>query len=404
VRRRPGRRPTRRPGATPAIARVDARTKRLVPRVRLGDVAVIDHEDLDRVSAEGLVGAGASAIVNAARSISGRYPNLGPQLLLAAGIPLIDGVGPLLLQKVREGDLVHVDGDRVYVGDRLVGVGVRQTRESVRRAMAEAHASLADRFESFARNTVDLMQQERDVLFGGEGLPELAHDLTGRPVLVVVRGYRYKEDLAVLRPYIRNARPVLVGVDGGADALLEAGYRPDLIVGDMDSVSDGALRLAGEGPRRWSRRKPTEIVLHAYADGGAPGRERLDSLGVPYTVGRAMGTSEDAAFLLAHQKGADLIVAVGSHGNLPEFLDKGRDGMSSTFLIRLRVGEILMDAKGVSRVYAPRLHARDTVLMVLAAAVAIGVVIAIASPALRLFVIQLFERFRQFVFDLKELL
>ncbi len=382
---------------------MDARTKRLVPRLRYGEVAVIDHEDLDRVSAEGLLSAGVAAVVNAARSISGRYPNLGPQLLVAAGIPLIDGIGPLLLRKVREGDLIHVVGERIYVGDRLVGVGVRQGRESVRRAMEEAQVSLADRFEGFARNTADLMQRERDVLFGGGGLPDLAHDVAGRPVLVVVRGSQYREDLAVLRPYIRNVRPVLIGVDGGADALLEAGYRPELIVGDMDSVSDEALALALKRPRRWSPRKPTEIVLHAYEDGRAPGRDRLDALGVPYTVVRAMGTSEDAAFLLAHQKGADLIVAVGSHGNLREFLDKGREGMSSTFLVRLRVGEILMDAKGVSRVYSPRLRASDTLLMVAAAAVAIGLVVAIASPALRLFVIQLFESFRQFLFDLKEL-
>jgi uncharacterized membrane-anchored protein len=382
---------------------VDTRTKRLVPRLRYGEVAVIDHEDLDRVSAEGLLSAGVAAVVNAARSISGRYPNLGPQLLVAAGIPLIDGIGPLLLRKVREGDLIHVVGERIYVGDRLVGVGVRQDRESVRRAMEEAQVSLADRFEGFARNTADLMQRERDMLFGGAGLPDLAHDLAGRPVLVVVRGYRYKEDLAVLRPYIRNVRPVLIGVDGGADALLEAGYRPELIVGDMDSVSDEALALALKPPRRWSPRKPTEIVLHAYEDGRAPGRDRLDALGVPYTVVRAMGTSEDAAFLLAHQKGADLIVAVGSHGNLREFLDKGREGMSSTFLVRLRVGEILMDAKGVSRVYSPRLRAGDTLLIVLSAAFAIGVVVAIASPALRLFVIQLFGSFRQWLLDFQEL-
>jgi uncharacterized membrane-anchored protein len=270
--------------------------------------------------------------------------------------------------------------------------------------MEEARASLADRFESFARNTVDLMQRERDLLFGGGGLPDLDHDLAGRPVLVVVRGYRHREDLAALRPYIRDARPVLVGVDGGADALLEAGYRPDLIVGDMDSVSDETLALVLERPPRWSRRRPIEVLLHAYEDGRAPGKERLDALGVPYKIVRAVGTSEDMAFLLAHEKGADLIVAVGTHGNLPEFLDKGREGMSSTFLIRLRVGEILLDAKGVSRVYSPRLRAGDTLLMVAAAVVAIGVVIAIASPALRLFVIQLFERFRQIVFDLKGIL
>ncbi len=372
--------------------------------MRPGDVAVIDHEDLDRVSAEGLVEAGAAAVVNASRSISGRYPNLGPLILTDAGIPLIDEVGPLLLRKVQEGDLVRIDGDRVFIGDELVGVGIPQSEESVHLAMDEARAGLADRFESFARNTVDFIQRERDLLFGGSGLPELDHDLGGRPVLVVVRGYRYKEDLAALRPYIRDVRPVLVGVDGGADALIEGGYAPDLIIGDMDSVSDDALRLAlGPGRRRLRRRRPPEIVLHAYRDGFAPGEARLEALGVPYRVIRAAGTSEDVAMLLAHEKGADLIVTVGTHGNLREFLDKGRMGMASTFLVRLRVGEILMDAKGVSRVYTPRVRTRDTLLLV-AAAIIVMVMIIVISPVLSTYVTVLLERFRQWLFHLKELI
>jgi uncharacterized membrane-anchored protein len=196
---------------------------------------------------------------------------------------------------------------------------------------------------------------------------------------------------------------VLVGVDGGADALVESGYRPDLIIGDMDSVSDATLRLATDRRRRrFRRRPPTEIVLHAYPDGRAPGRARLEALDVPYTVVEAAGTSEDVAFLLAHDNGAETIVAVGSHGNLREFLDKGREGMSSTFLVRLRVGEILMDAKGVSRVYAPKVGTWNALLLIAGALAAMAVVITF-SPPLRLYVIQLFEQFRQWLFDLKEL-
>jgi uncharacterized membrane-anchored protein len=376
---------------------VDRRTKDLVLRLRPGDVAVIDHEDLDRVAAEGLVDAGVGGVVNAAPSISGRYPNLGPLILAEAGVPLVDTVGPLLLDKVREGDRLRLDGDRIYVGDRLVAVGLRQTGDAILRAMDAAKGSLGDRFERFARNTLEYMHEERDLLFGGSGLPELDHDLAGRPVLVVVRGYGFREDLAALGAYIRDVHPVLVGVDGGADALLDEGYRPDLIIGDMDSVSDRALLLA------LRKRHPTELIVHAYTDGRAPGLDRLETLGVPSKVVKAVGTSEDLAFLLAHDRRAELIVAVGSHGNLREFLDKGRDGMSSTFLVRLRVGEILMDAKGVSRVYGGRtFRARDAVLLVGSAMFAMLVVVLI-SPPLRLYFDQLFEQIRQALFDLKEL-
>ncbi|HXF56570.1 MAG TPA: putative cytokinetic ring protein SteA [Actinomycetota bacterium] len=369
------------------VARVDRRTKNLLRRIQPGEVAVIDHEDLDRVAAEALVERGVAAVVNAAPSISGRYPTLGPLILLEAGIPLVDSVGPLLLSKVREGDEVWLDGDRVYVGDELVGVGVRQTTESVRSAMAVAQQGLAEQFERFARNTLEYLARERDLLFGGAGLPPLDHDLTGRHVLVVVRGPDYKNDLAALRPYIREVRPVLMGVDGGADALLEEGYRPDLIVGDMDSVSEEALRSGAE------------LVVHAYRDGYAPGEARLRSLGLSYKVLRASGMSEDVAFLLAHEKGADLIVAVGTHGNLREFLDKGRRGMASTFLVRLRVGEILVDAKGVSRMYRSTIRGRDALLLVGAALLAIASVVAI-SPPLRLEVKLLFEAARDLVFQL----
>jgi uncharacterized membrane-anchored protein len=361
---------------------VDRRTKELVARIEPGDVAVIDHEDLDRVAAEALVHAGVAAVVNAAPSISGRYPNLGPKILEEAGIALVDRVGPLVLQKVREGDPVRLEGDRLFTGDRLIAVGIRQDRASILRDMESAREAVDERFEGFARNTLEYMREERDLLFGGAGLPELRHSLAGRHVLVVVRGYGYREDLAALRSYIRDAKPVLMGVDGGADALLEAGYPPNVVIGDMDSISDRALELI-----RRPRRIQTDVVLHAYPDGRAPGRARLEHLGIPHVEVRSAGTSEDVAFLLAHERRAELIVAVGTHGNLREFLDKGRTGMSSTFLVRLRVGEILMDAKGVARLYPRRARPRDVVLLVGAVLAAFGLMLA-ASPALRLYLVQ----------------
>ncbi|HEX9235210.1 MAG TPA: putative cytokinetic ring protein SteA, partial [Actinomycetota bacterium] len=329
---------------------------------------------------------GVAGVVNAARSISGRYPNLGPLVLVEAGIPLVDGVGRLVIAKVRDGDPVRIDGDRVYSGQRLVGVGVRQSHQSVTKDMDQAQHRLADQFEGFAANTLEFMARERDLLFGGAGLPELAHDMVGRHVLVVVRGYNYRQDLNALRSYIREVRPVLIGVDGGTDALIESGYRPDLIVGDMDSVGEDALRSGAE------------IVLHAYPSGHAPGRERLTALGLPFKIVQVSGTSEDVAFLLAHDKGADLIVAVGSHGNLREFLDKGRAGMASTFLVRLRVGEILVDAKGVSRMYRGRVRGREALLLVGSALFAMAVVVAI-SPPLRLLIQLIWQSARQLLFN-----
>lgn len=329
-------------------------------------------------------------MVNASPSITGRYPNLGPLLLVQAGIPLLDGVGRLLMAKVREGDDLRLQGDRVLVDGRLVGVGIRQSEASVLSAMDEARKRLAGHFDAFARNTVEYLQRERDLLFGGEGMPELDHALTHRHVLVVVRGTRYREDLAALRAYVRDVKPVLVGVDGGADALLEQGYRPDLIIGDMDSVSDQALRSGAE------------VVLHAYPGGHAPGRARLDRLDVPFKVIEGAGTSEDMAYLLAHEKGGDLIVAVGSHGNLREFLDKGRSGMASTFLVRLRVGEILVDAKGVSRMYRGSVRGRDVALLVGAAVFSMVAVVAVSQP-LQLFFRQLVEIGRQLLFRIGQL-
>jgi uncharacterized membrane-anchored protein len=344
-------------------ARVDPRTKALTKRLRPGDIAVIDHLDIDRVSAEALVACGPAAVLNAARSTSGRYPNLGPEILLEAGIPLVDDLGPDVMA-ITEGHAVRVLDGAVYDGETLVAEGVLQTAETVAAAMEEARAGLSVQLESFAANTTDYLRRERDLLLDGVGVPDIDTDIDGRQVLIVVRGYHYKEDLVTLRPYIREYRPVLIGVDGGADAILDAGWTPDLIVGDMDSVSDRALRCGAE------------VVVHAYRDGRAPGLARVEQLGVGHVVFPATGTSEDVAMLLADDKGAELIVAVGTHATLVEFLDKGRSGMASTFLTRLRVGSKLVDAKGVSRLYRQRISNTQLVLLVLAGLLALAVALA----------------------------
>lgn len=351
------------PGEVAGAARVDPRTKALTKRLRPGEIAVIDHEDLDRVSAEALVACQPAAVLNAARSTSGRYPNLGPEILVQAGVPLVDDLGPDVMTIVEGHQLRLVDGC-VYDGDTLVAEGVEQTTATVALAMDEARAGLSVQLESFAANTMDYLRRERELLLDGVGVPDITTKIEGRQVLIVVRGYHYKEDLVTLRPYIREYRPVLIGVDGGADAILDAGWRPDMIVGDMDSVSDRALTCGAE------------VVVHAYRDGRAPGLARVEQLDVPHTVFPATGTSEDVAMLLADDKGAELIVAVGTHATLVEFLDKGRSGMASTFLTRLRVGGKLIDAKGVSRLYRHRISNLQLVLLVGAGLLALGVALA----------------------------
>lgn len=355
------------PGILTGTARLDRRTKRLVGRLRPGEIAVIDHVDLDRVAADSLVASGVAAVLNAKPSISGRYPNLGPQVLVDAGITLIDDLGEGVFQQIREGDVVRVDGNTVYVGGEPVGHGTRQDGETVAKSMLDAREGLSVQLEAFAANTMEYLKQERELLLDGVGVPDISTQIAGRHCLIVVRGYDYKLDLDVLRPYIREFKPVLIGVDGGADALVEAGYTPDMIIGDMDSVTDDVLRCGAE------------VIVHAYPDGRAPGLSRVDQLGVPAITFPAAATSEDIAMLLADEKGAALIVAVGTHATLVEFLDKGRGGMASTFLTRLRVGGKLVDAKGVSRLYKQSISGSSLLLLVLSAIAAMAAAVAVST-------------------------
>lgn len=344
-------------------ARVDERTKKIAMRLEPGEIAVIDHADLDRVAAESLVAREPYAVLNAAKSTTGRYPNLGPGVLLDAGIILIDDLGPDIMT-VKEGQHLRIVDNTVMRGDTFIAEGKVQTQESNEEALKEARAGMSTQIEAFAANTMAYLARERDLLLNSVGIPEVRTNFKGRHMLVVVRGYHYKEDLKQLSAYIRDYRPVLVGVDGGADAILEAGFTPDMIIGDMDSVSDKALHCGAE------------IVVHAYRDGTAPGLERIQRQGLEHVVFPATGTSEDAAMLLGDAKGASLIVTLGTHTTLVEFLDKGRSGMASTFFTRLVVGAKLVDAKGVSRLYRPRISSWQ--LFMLSAAGIFALMVALA--------------------------
>ncbi len=362
--------PVREPEAHTAVARVDTRTKRLVKRVQPGEIMVIDHADLDRVAAETIVEAQAGGVINASPSVSGRYPNLGPLLICAAGIPMIDDVGSSVLEVISEGQILTIAGDEVILDGEVIASGTRQSMELLEDRIESARQTMGAELARFAENTLSYLTEERHLLLDEPDIPEIDLDMKGRHVLIVVRGAEYKDDLDTLRRsgYLGEMRPLLVGVDGGADALLEIGHTPDLIIGDMDSVSERALCCGAI------------LVVHGYQDGRAPGSKRLDELGLEHVVYAAAGTSEDIAMLLAYQKGAELIVAVGTHSSMVEFFDKGRAGMASTFLVRMTVGPILVDAKGVSRLYHHTVRKSDLALLVLSAIFTLIVITLIREP------------------------
>jgi uncharacterized membrane-anchored protein len=351
------------------IARLGRRTKHLVKRLRPGDIAIINHRDLDRVSGEDLIACGVQAVVNCQPSSTGRYPNMGPLLLVQAGVHLVDVRDTDLFKALNEGDPVTVRGGEIIRGGKVVATGEVQDPETVQRLTDERRQEIGEALESFARNTVEHMVEERELLAGKLELPRFETDFRDRYVLIVVRGVDHKRDLKALRPYIRDVRPVLVGVDGGANAIVEEGFKPDMIVGDMDSATEDVLKSGAE------------LVVHAYPDGRAPGRDHLVELGLEHKVVPAPGTSQDIAMLIAAEKGARLIVSVGSQFNLIEFLDKNRRGMSSTFLTRLRIGEILVDAKGVSRLYRPRPGLGLLAAIVLTGLVTLAVIVMV-TPGL----------------------
>ncbi len=359
-------------------ARSGRRTKLLVKHLMRGDIALIDHEDIDRVSAEELIAAGVLAVLNCRASSSGTYPNLGPQLLVEAGILLIDLPGDTLFHVLDDGDPIVVVAEGP--ADGIVGEVLRRCQllargevlglERVRAETEERRREIGEALERFAHNTIEHMREERELLAGRLELPRFATDFRDRSTLVVVRGVEHQRDLHALRPFIRDMRPVIVAVDGGAEALLEEGLKPDMIVGDMDSAGERALCCGAE------------LVVHSYQDGRAPGRARLEQMGLAYRLVPAPGTSQDVAMLIAAEKGARLIVSVGSQFNLVEFLDRNRKGMSSTFLTRLRIGEILVDAKGVSRLYRPQ-PGLTPLLVVIAAGLVALIAVVWMTPALR---------------------
>ena len=350
--------------------RVDRRTKNLVRRLERGEIAVIHHADLDRVAADGLLAAGAIAVVNAEPTMTGRYPALGGLTLAQAGVPVLDDIGEEAFATLRDGEEIAIAGDEVMRDDQVVATGYRRDGEHFEQMLESARIAVRGELGSFARNTLEYLEKEPQVLTDELEIPPLRHELSRRHVLVVVRGIDYREDLAALRRsgYMSDMRPVIIGVDGGADALLEAGLVPHIIIGDFDSVSPRALKCGAQ------------LIVHGYPEGGAPGAQRLDDAGLSYDVIAAPGTSEDVALRLAFERRAEQIVEVGSHTSMADFFDKGRRGMASTFLTRMQVSSALVDAKGVSRLYRTQVRKRDMAMLIVSALVTIGVIAAVTEP------------------------
>ena len=353
-------------------AKLDKRTKRLVRRLGPDDIAIIDHRDLDRVSAEELLATNVRVVINVSPSMSGRFPNAGPLELVRGGVRLIDVNGDSdLFEEVRDGESLVVRGSSLFRNGSRLAAGRTLTETDLETELAEQRGRVTEALESFAENTLRYLRDEAKLLSEGVRLPQVQTRFRDRHALVVARGPGMKRDLHIVKPYIRDFKPVLVGVDGGADALIQAGYKPHVIVGDMDSVSDKALQSGAE------------LIVHAYSDGRAPGRERIDRLGLPSSVLPSPGISEDVAILLAHEKGAELIVAVGTHFNLLEFLERNREGMSSTFFTRLKVGDKLVDARGVSSLFRGRAGLGPMFLFVFGGLGALVAAVAVSSDLQR---------------------
>ncbi|HET9254432.1 MAG TPA: putative cytokinetic ring protein SteA [Pseudonocardiaceae bacterium] len=349
------------------LAKVDRCADALARRVGCGDIAVFDQVDLDRRTADALVAAGVTAVVNAAPSISGRFPNLGPEILISAGIVLIDGAGPAAL-RIKEGSRLRLHEGAVYIGDTEVTRGIEQDANSIADLMIEAKSGLSAQLEAFSANTIEFLRHERALIIDRVGVPEINVPLRGRQVLVVAPGHNHIEDLAGLKHFIREYRPVLIGVEAGADALRAAGHRPHLIVGDPHQVGTDTLKSAAE------------VVVPAQPDGFAPGLGRIQDLGIGAVTFPSVSNPEDLALLLAEAHGAELVIAVGFHATLHEFLDRGRSGSNpSTFLTRLRLGNKLIDGHAAAAMYRSRVSVSAVLLMVIAALVAVATAVLVSG-------------------------
>ena len=346
------------------VARLERDNLQLSRKLKTGDIAVIDHIDIDRTHAEMLVDRGVRAVINVSPSTSGRYPNLGPQILAHAGITLVDHVGPGIWSKLKTGDKIRLQEGNVYLEGNVVATGTELDDAKITGLLKSAQGGLSTQLESLAANSAEHLRREQAMILEGAGVPRLRTKIRKRPVVVVSKTYDYASDLHGLRGYIKDYDPILIGAGAGADALLDAGYTPALVVGALDDLSDRALRQGGE-------------VVITSASGKLTAVERLEKTGADAQTFVATGSAEDLALVIADTNDASVIVLVGGHTSLVEFLDRGPTDMSSTFLARLRVGTKLVDAKAVGEFYNHRISAWPILVLLLLGVFAVGTALAV---------------------------
>jgi len=355
------------PGVVGTV-RAGRRAETVAPRLKPGDIAVLDHTDLDRASARALVDAGAVLVLNAQPMISGRFPNLGPELLARADVTMVDGLGVDGVAALGDGRAVRVHEGRVYAGETEVAAGRVVDLATVEAEMAAARAGLVTQLESLTRTSTEFLRREQDLLLHGEGVPRTATRFAGRSAVVVLAGPEHLAELRAIRPYLKEQEPVVVAVGKVADLLRERGQRPDVVVLDADDDVDR--------PSAATLKAARDVVVRS-GPGRPSGAEGLERLGIRPLVFTTTATAEDAALLLADAGDARLVIGVGLHASLEEFLDRQRGGLASTYLTRLRLGSRLVDAAAVPRLYSGRVRPHHLLLLMLAGFVALAAAVSV---------------------------
>lgn len=326
---------------------------------------MVDIMDIDQRSAESLAHCNPRAVVNAQASISGRYPTGGPLVLADAGIAIIDNAGSEVMTW-RDGTDVTIEGGLITPLDGEAVQGTHLTREAIETAMESAADGMHVQLASFTANAMDVVAHDAGVLLDGKDIPQTGVSLDGKHVVVVAPGYHHVEQLAAIKRYVRERKPVFIAVGEAADVVASSSRPPTIILGNVESVSEKVLGSA------------KAIVVHDPSAKEA-GLNRVESLGLDHEASKATIASADLAVLMAAAGGASVIVTVGMDTRLLDFLEQGRSDMAGTFLARLQAGPAVVDASTLALVYRHRFSWLSLLALVLSGVAALAVAIS-ATP------------------------